>query len=70
MARVYVTVQGEMIDAICRKIYGEESGHVENLVSANPGLADAPYVLPLGTKITLPDLDRGDEVGSIVALWN
>lgn len=69
MSRVYTTVQGEMLDAICRKIYGDESGYVENLVSANPGLADASYILPLGTKIILPDVGRADEVQAVVSLW-
>lgn len=70
MGRVYTTIQGEMVDAICRKIYGDESGYVEQVMEANPGLAALPHRLPMGTKIFLPDLLRSDKSPSIVALWN
>lgn len=70
MSRAYTTVQGEMVDAICRKVYGDESGYVEGLLSANPGLSDNAYVLPLGTKIILPDIDRADEVPAVISLWD
>ncbi len=70
MALVYTTIQGEMVDAICRKIYGDESGYVEQVLEANPSLAALPHRLPMGTKIILPDLLRSDKSPSIVALWD
>lgn len=59
-----------MVDSICRKMYGGESGYVEQLLEANPGLAALPHRLPMGTKIVLPDLSKSDKSPSIVALWD
>jgi len=70
MGRVYTTIQGELVDAICRKIYGDESGYVEQVLEANPGLAALPHRLPIGTKIRLPDLSQADDNQSIVSLWD
>lgn len=70
MGRVYTTIQGEMVDAICRKIYGDESGYVEQVLEANPGLAALPHRLPLGTKIYLPDMSQADNNQSVVSLWD
>lgn len=70
MGRVYTTIQGEMVDAICRKIYGDESGYVEQVLEANPGLAALPHRLPIGTKINLPDALRADQNQPLIALWD
>ncbi|WP_247996809.1 tail protein X [Brucella tritici] len=70
MGRVYTTIQGEMVDAICRKIYGDESGYVEQVLEANPGLAALPHRLPVGTRIALPDIDVASDSQSVVALWD
>ena len=70
MKRIYITHQGEALDAICRKIYGGESGYVEQVLEANPGLAGLPHRLPIGTKINLPALTRADKVPAIITLWD
>lgn len=70
MVRIYTTIQGEMLDAICQKIYGDESGYVEQVLEANPGLAKLPHRLPIGTKIHLPDLNQSDDSQSVVSLWD
>ncbi len=70
MNRIYTTHQGEALDAICRKIYGGESGYVEQVLEANPGLAALPHRLPIGTKINLPTLTRADKVPAIITLWD
>lgn len=70
MSRVYTTIQGEFVDMICRKQYGDESGYVEQVLAENPGLADLPFKLPIGTKIRLPDLTRADATPSIISLWD
>lgn len=70
MGRVYTTIQGEMLDAICRKIYGDESGYVEQVLEANPGLSALSHRLPIGTKIKLPDMGRADDNQSVIALWD
>lgn len=70
MARTYTTRQGEMIDAICRRVYGDESGFVEAVLDANPGLAALSAPLPVGTKITLPDVPAATRAVAVVSLWN
>lgn len=66
----YYTRQNEMIDVICRRVYGEESGFVEKVLDANPGLADLPAPLPMGTRILLPDFPRESKSVKLVALWD
>lgn len=68
--RSYTTRQGEMVDAICRRVYGDESGYVERVLDANPGLAEKPIPLPIGTVIDLPELPRAAEVVPVVNLWD
>ncbi|WP_024899531.1 tail protein X [Brucella rhizosphaerae] len=70
MSRIYTTIQGEMLDAICRKVYGDESGYVEQVMEANPGLAGLPHRLPIGTIINLPDLSRADDSQAVISLWS
>lgn len=69
MSRIYTTHQGEALDMICRKIYGGESGYVEQVLEVNPGLAALPHRLPIGTKINLPTLTRADKIPEIITLW-
>lgn len=59
-----------MIDAICRHAYGDESGYVEAVLEANPGLAKLPAPLPIGTKLTLPDLVNASQAVPVVTLWD
>lgn len=59
-----------MVDVICRKIYGYESGYVEQVLEANPGLAALPHRLPIGTKIRLPDLSQADAGQAVISLWD
>lgn len=68
MATIYTTRQGEMVDSICRRAYGDESGYVEAVLDANPGLAALPPILPIGTNIRLPDVPKASEVIPIVSL--
>ncbi len=70
MAQTYVTRQNDMIDAICRSVYGDESGYAERVLDANPGLAEQPPILPAGVTIVLPDLPRPDASREVVALWD
>lgn len=69
MATTYMTHHGEMIDAICRRAYGDESGYVEAVLNANPGLAALAAPLPAGTVIVLPDVPKASEVIPVVSLW-
>ena len=62
--------QGQMVDAICRAHYGDESPYVEAVLAANPGIADLGPRLPLGTVVRLPDVARAQDVRQTVTLWD
>ncbi len=66
----YRTRDGDVIDAVCRRYYGRESGAVEAVLEANPGLAAVGSVLPAGMLIELPDLPRPLETIDTVKLWD
>ncbi|MFT3973340.1 MAG: tail protein X [Amaricoccus sp.] len=58
----------EALDAVCRRVYGDESGYVEAVLDANPGLTGR--ILPAGTVIVLPDLAPPAAAGPpVVTLW-
>ncbi|SMC43294.1 P2-like prophage tail protein X [Fulvimarina manganoxydans] len=70
MADTIVTETKEMLDVICRRTYGDESGYVEAVLDANPGLAALGPILPVGTSILLPDIPTAIEVVPVVTLWD
>lgn len=69
VATLYRTRDGDMLDAICWLHYGRQSGAVEAVLEANPGLADLGPVYSTGTLITLPDLAPPAPV-PLVRLWD
>ena len=46
--------QGDTVDLICWRTYGRTAGITEQVLEANPGLADLGPELPIGTLVTLP----------------
>ena len=50
----YRTIDGDMVDAICFRVFGRSDGMVEALLAANPGLADIGPILPAGLLLQLP----------------
>ena len=52
----YRTKNGDMLDWICWKHYGQETGTVELVLTANPGLAAHGPKLPGGVLINLPKI--------------
>ncbi|WP_056033353.1 tail protein X [Loktanella sp. 3ANDIMAR09] len=70
MAGQVLSVAGDTVDLICRRQYGDESGFVEAVLNANPGLAGLGPILPVGTPVRLPDLpDRPQASVEIVTLY-
>lgn len=51
----YRTVQHDLIDAICWRIY-QRTDVIIDVLNANPGLCEQPEKLPAGLVITLPEL--------------
>lgn len=70
MATVYTTHQGEMVDAICRRVYGDESGYVEAVLDTNPGLAAKGTPLPMLATVFLPDVPKLSGPARVVSLWD
>ena len=52
----YQTRQGDSLDYICWKHYGRQSGAVEQVLAANPGLAGLGVIYPENVTIVLPEL--------------
>lgn len=56
MAKIIRTSDGDRLDTLCYRYYGNLNGTVEAVVSANPGLAKMPQPFASGVIIRLPDL--------------
>jgi phage tail protein X len=69
MAVKYRTREGDMLDHIAWKHYKKQSGAVEEILEANPGLAEYGEQLPAGLVITLPDIVL-PESKEIIRLWD
>ena len=67
MSEVYRTLDGDMLDAICKTRLVSEV-HVPTGLSANPGLAALGPVYPAGVLITLPDVSAPVAPG-VIRLW-
>jgi len=65
----YRTRDGDTLDWICWKHYGRQSGAVEAVLEANPGLADKGPVLSAGELIQLPDLSPAS-TAEVIRLWD
>jgi phage tail protein X len=66
----YVTSEGDTMDDIAWNYYGSTANRVvEQVLVANPGLADLGPVLPAGVTITLPAVAAPAEVQG-VKLWD
>ena len=65
----YRTRDGDMLDDICFRHYGQSDGMVEQVLDANPGLAGLGPVFASGIVITLPDI-KPASVRAPVRLWD
>jgi len=68
-ATQYRTRDGDMLDAICSRFYGNEQDVTEQVLAANPGLADVGPILPAGLILTLPVQTSPETVKDTVRLW-
>ena len=69
MAVKYRTREGDMLDHIAWKHYKKQSGAVEEILEANPGLAEYGEQLPAGIVINLPDIVL-TETENVIRLWD
>lgn len=65
-----LAVQGDTLDAIVWRHYGRTAGLVEQVLEANPGLAELGAVLPIGTSVKLPTAVAQAEQQQMVNLWD
>lgn len=66
----YRTSDGDTADLIAWRFYGRQDGRVvEQLLEANPGLAEHGPVLPAGLRIQLPKADEPEKKRG-VRLWD
>ena len=63
----YRTKQGDVLDAICRELLGDES-HAPAVLATNPGLADLGPVYAAGVTISLPVVSS-PVVSGTIRLW-
>jgi phage tail protein X len=70
-ATQYRTSENDMLDRICWRYYGRQSGAVEAVLEANRAIGLAAYgpVLPGGLLITLPELTESETATTTVSLW-
>ncbi|EAW1261756.1 tail protein X [Salmonella enterica] len=66
---VVIAGQGDTVDLICYRIFGQTAGVTEQVYRMNPGLADIGPVLLQGTPVTLPDTITPPQAKTI-QLWD
>lgn len=49
-----VTVEGDMVDLLAFRRFGDSSVTTETIYAANPGLAELGPILPAGVTINIP----------------
>ncbi len=67
---LYITRQAEMLDLICLRCYGARPRMTERVLDANPGLESLGPVLPMATRVTLPDFAPDDAAVQTITLWD
>ncbi len=66
----YRTKDGDVLDALCAKHYGDTPYRVEGVIAANPGLAALGPVLPSGLIIELPEVEDAAQERPTIRLWD
>lgn len=66
----YITREGDALDEICHRHYGDRQGAAEAALAANPGLAGRGPLLPGGLEIELPELPAGEPDSGAARLWD
>lgn len=61
--------QGDTLDRLVWERYGQRLGALEATLAANPGVADLGAVLPVGTRVALPDITSAPAPAA-VRLWD
>ena len=71
MSQIYRTIQGDTVDRIAWKQYGNQNpGTVEEELRLNPALSDYDDILPAGLLVVLPEKTVESRPVKSVNLWN
>ncbi len=65
---LYITQQGDMLDDIAFKTYGDAT-LITFILKANPGLVDQPLILAYGIPIQLPDAPVKPVQNTLQTVW-
>lgn len=64
------SLQGDTVDLICWRYYGRTAGVTEQVLDANPGIADLGPQLPIGTIVALPESPAPSSSVASLRLWD
>lgn len=67
---IYRTKDGDVLDQLCAKHYGDAPHRVEDVLAANPGLAAHGPVMASGLLITFPVVEDTAEERPTIRLWD
>lgn len=67
---VYVTAEGDMVDLIAYRYYGQHGRNAEAIFAENPGLAARGPVLPAGVPVRLPRITQQIVQKPFRRLWD
>jgi len=62
MSEEITSVEGDTVERICSKKYGYTANVTKQVYGNNPGLAALGTVLPIGTKVLLPEAPKKNEI--------
>ncbi len=66
----YITREGDMLDLICFRYYGESRDYTEAVRAVNPDLAKYGPILPNGVLVQLPELPELNIQQTTIRLWD
>lgn len=70
MPAIYITRQGQTVDLACQDHYGRTAEVTEVVLMANSGLSSLGPILPMGTRITMPDVATKKAAQTLPSLWD
>lgn len=59
----------ETVDALVFRVLGKGASAIEDVLEANPNLADLGLFLPLGQRVVIPVAALGPETTPMIQLW-
>lgn len=65
-----IAQQGDTVDVLCHRHLGSTSIVTEQVLELNPGLSALGPVLPMGTKVQLPDQAPAKNNNTLIQLWD